>query len=101
VPFSREQIVLRASEVIVRIVRNHVEENRGGFHTRLFEHVLHPERHFVCIGKSQEAALIPESEVHPEHVVPCLELFMQVKRLVQENKIPDHEISALLKSTGK
>lgn len=97
--FSKQEIVFRASKTVVRLIRNHVEEDRGGIHSRLFSHVLHPERNFVCIGQSE--ATLRSASGHPEHLVPCAVLIQEVRRLLIEDRLTDDEIAALLQKHWK
>ncbi|MCV2355360.1 hypothetical protein LNV09_14495 [Paucibacter sp. B2R-40] len=98
--FTTVDIVYRTCLTIVRHIRNHVEEARGGIHTRLFSHILHPEKDFIYIGTSPEAYSAteanPKFRPHPEHVVPCAVLVGEVRRLVKEGRHNDMEIGRLL-----
>lgn len=97
--FSKHEVVYRASKTVVQLIRNHVEEDRGGIHSRLFSHVLHPEQDFVCIGKSD--AVILGASAHPEHLVPCAILIQEVRRLLTEGRLSDDEIAVLLQKHWK
>lgn len=97
--YAKEQIVHRTCLVLVRHIRNHVEEGRGGIHTRLFSHILHPEVDYVYAGRSPEA--VTDLDIHPEHVVPCAVLVDETRRLVIENKLNDDEIAQLLQRHWK
>jgi hypothetical protein len=97
--FSTNEVVYRASKTVVQLIRNHVEEERGGIHSRLFSHMLHPERDFVCIGQSD--AVKGGASAHPEHLVPCTILIQEVRRLLTESRLTDDEIAALLQKHWK
>ncbi|MGV8805188.1 MAG: hypothetical protein ACWA6Y_09520 [Polaromonas sp.] len=97
--FTKDDFVYRTCQTVVRHIRNHVEERRGGIHTRLFSHILHPERDFVYIGHSAEA--IAGIDIHCEHVVPCVVLVMETRRLIQEDQLDDDEIAKLLQKHWK
>lgn len=88
--YTKEQIVYRTCLIIVRHIRNHVEEDRGGINTRLFSHILHPEVDYVYAGRSPE--VVDGSDMHPEHVVPCAVLVDETRRLIREDKANDKEI---------
>jgi len=99
VTYRKEEIVYRTCLTVVRHIRNHVEEERGGVHTRLFSHILHPEEEFVYIGQSPE--VVSASNIHPEHVVPCVVLIEETRRLIKEGKLGDEEIAKLLQKHWK
>jgi len=99
--YSRDEIVFRTCQLVVRHIRNHVEEKRGGIHSRLFSHVLHPETEFVLIGHSPEALASPKDQWHLEHIVPCTALIVHTRRLIEEGRLPDDEISRLLQRHWK
>ncbi|MGJ0483974.1 MAG: hypothetical protein ACR65R_05490 [Methylomicrobium sp.] len=97
--YSKEEIVYRTCKTVVRHIRNHVEEDRGGIHTRLFSHILHPENDFVCLGKS--SATNSSEDTHPEHVVPCVVLVEETRRLIREGQLTDDDIAKLLQKHWK
>ena len=88
--YTKEQVVHRTCLIVVRHIRNHVEEDRGGINTRLFSHILHPEVDYVYAGRSPE--VVVDSDIHPEHVVPCAVLVDETRRLIREDKANDKEI---------
>lgn len=100
-PYSKDEIVFRTCQLVVRHIRNHVEENREGIHTRLFSHFLHPETEFVLLGHSPEALASPRDQWHLEHIVPCTALIVNTRRLIEEGRLPDDEISRLLQRHWK
>lgn len=60
--------------------------------------MLHPEKEFVLIGTSIEAA--QEKIPYPEHVVPCAVLISECRRLILEN-FADAHIAELLQKHWK
>ena len=98
---GKEQILNKSCKLIVQLVRNHVEERRGGLHTRIFSHILNPEADYVCAGVSREAAEVPRSKWYLEHVVPCRTLVVELRRLVIQNSMSDDRIAALLRKHWK
>ena len=63
---QKTQIVLKTCILLVSHFRN-LHENKGlGFHTRLFSHILHPEREFVFAGRSVNVN--QDTDTHPEHI---------------------------------
>jgi hypothetical protein len=98
--FTKDEIVYRTCQVLVRLFRNNYEEDeRGCIHTRLFSHILHPETDYVLLGYTEEARLDPKP--HLEHVVPCATLVTEVCRLIKEGLLPDDQIASLLQKHWK
>jgi hypothetical protein len=95
---NKNDVVYETCLLIVRHFRNLVAHNGYGFNSRIFSHILHPEKEFVLIGTSIEAT--QESTPYPEHVVPCAVLISECCRLISEN-FADAHIAELLQSTGK
>ncbi len=95
-PGSKQEIVQETCLLLVRHFRNLIEAGNDvhGFHTRLFSHMLHPERIFVYAGQSVNVQ--PGMPTHPEHVVPCAKLISECKRLIKERSRSDDEIAAML-----
>lgn len=98
---DKELILNRSCKLLVQLVRNHVEELRGGLHTRIFSYILHPEVDYVCAGISRDASKLSRSQWHLEHVVPCRALIVETRRLVVQNTLPDDQIAALLQKHWK
>jgi hypothetical protein len=90
---SKEELVYRTCMLLVQHFRNLLEAGHGGFHSRIFQHMLHWEYDFVGIGQSTEVTI--ESGFHPEHVVPCAVLIEETCRLIQESVLNDTEIASL------
>lgn len=70
-----------------------------GFNTRIFSHILHPEKEFVFVGYSEKVT--EETPIHPEHVVPCATLILECKRLIGAGTHTDEQIAALLRKHWK
>jgi hypothetical protein len=100
---SKEGLVYRTCVLLVQHFRNLIEARAGGFncgfHSRIFQHMLHREFDFVGIGQSAEVT--NESGFHPEHVVPCAVLISETCRLIEENGLSDTEIAKLLQKHWK
>lgn len=96
--YTVDQIVFRTCQRIVAHIRHHVEEGRGGIHTRLFSHMLHPEKNFVYAGRTMEAG---KGNTHPEHVVPCCVLVEETRNLIRGGEMTDDAIAALLQKHWK
>jgi len=100
---SKEELVYRTCVLLVQHFRNLIEARAGGFncgfHSRIFQHMLHWEFDFVGIGQSAEVT--NESSFHPEHVVPCAVLISETCRLIEGNVLSDTEIAKLLQKHWK
>lgn len=72
-----------------------LSKNGAGFHTRMFSHILHPEKHFVYAGQSEQVT--SETPIHLEHVVPCATLIAECKRLIKAETHSQEDIAILLK----
>lgn len=95
---DKNEIVYETCILIVRHFRNLITHDGFGFHSRIFSHMLHPEKEFVFIGTSGEVT--HETPIHPEHVVPCAVLISECRRLILEN-FSDSEIASLLQKHWK
>lgn len=94
-PSNGVDVVYETCLLLVTHFRNLVFHGRDiGFHTRLFSHMLHPERDFVFAGKSTKVGT--NTPIHPEHVVPCAILVTECQRLIKEGRYSDPEIARLL-----
>lgn len=71
-----------------------LDSNGCGFHSRVFSHVLHPEEKFILEGYS--AGALTGQPTRLEHLVPCIVLFNETKRLLDEGKLTRDEIAQLL-----
>jgi len=96
---NQDKLISKTCLTIMQHYKNLIDADCGGFHTRLFSHILHPETKFICIGES--VLINSETKVHLEHVVPCAVLISETKRLIKENKLSDDEIAGLLKKHWK
>jgi hypothetical protein len=100
---SKEELVYRTCVLLVQHFRNLIDARAGGFncgfHSRIFQHMLHWEFDFVGIGQSAEVT--NESGFHPEHVVPCAVLISETCRLIEGNVLNDTEIAKLLQKHWK
>lgn len=104
---EKDEAVYKTSLLLVQHFRNmnsHSEVRKkkslgqSGFHTRVFSHMLHPEKEFVFLGISTE--LKKDERHHPEHVVPCVVLITECRRLIEESH-PDEYIAKLLQKHWK
>jgi hypothetical protein len=99
-------LVYETCVLLVKHYRNLLRDQREnnivrplGCNSRLFEHMLHPEKFFVYAGKSKKVT--SDTPTHPEHVVPCAFLMEECLRLIKEEKCTDEEIAKLLQKHWK
>ena len=94
-------VVYETCLLLVAHFRNLIQlsKNGFGFNTRIFSHVLHPEKEFVYAGQSENVT--PETPTHPEHVVPCAVLITECQRLIKAGTHSDQQIAELLKKHWK
>ncbi len=83
---------------LVRHFNDCLECNGKGFHSRIFNYLLHPEGDFAGVRQSQE--VINGEPVHPEHVVPCAVLIKESCRLLVKD-VSEIEIARLLSKHWK
>lgn len=81
---SNEDFVYKTALVLLSHLKNCIESGNEGIHSRLFSHILHPEKNYILCGQSQE--VIDNAPIHPEHVVPCAVLRDESFRLLKEGK---------------
>lgn len=93
---SKDDILFKTCQIVVQWVKLHVDDRRGGLHTRIFSHILNPELDYVCAGISREALESNRSARYFEHVVPCRTLIVELRRLVACNERSADEIASML-----
>lgn len=94
-------VVYETCLLLVGHFRNLIQlsENGFGFNTRIFSHMLHPEKEFVYAGHSEKVTI--ETPTHPEHVVPCATLITECQRLIRAGIHSDEAIAVLLQKHWK
>ena len=94
-------VVYETCLLLVTHFRNLIQfsKNGFGFNTRIFSHMLHPEKEFVCAGQSQ--LVTAETPTHPEHVVPCATLITECQKLIRAGTHSDEAIAVLLQKHWK
>lgn len=104
---NREEAVYKTCLLLVQHFRNMSSHSdmrnteslgQAGFHTRIFSHMLHPEKEFVFAGISTELKV--GEKHHSEHVVPCVVLITECRRLINNNH-SDEYIAKLLQKHWK
>lgn len=93
---SKDEILFKTCQLVVQWVKLHVDDRRGGLHTRIFSHILNPELDYVCAGISREALEADRSARYFEHIVPCRTLIVELRRLVACNERSADEIASML-----
>lgn len=91
---NKNELVSQTCLVLVQHFRNLVTHNGSGFNSRIFSHVLHPEKEFMFLGTSEKLNI--GEKPHPEHVVPCAVLITECCRLIKSNENHSDEYIALL-----
>lgn len=94
-------VVYETCLLLVTHFRNLIQLNKNGFgfNTRIFSHMLHPEKEFVYAGQSEKVTT--ETPTHPEHVVPCAMLVTECQRLIRAGNHSDEAIAVLLQKHWK
>jgi len=90
---NNEETVHKTSLLLIEHFRDCMARENRGIHSRIFSHILNPEKHFITVGQSQE--VIDGKDPHPEHLVPCATLIEESCRLIKEG-MPDAMIADLL-----
>lgn len=90
------QFVYATCQLLVEHFKNinSLDSNGLGFHSRLFSHVLHPEEKFILEGRTE--GVIAGEPSRLEHLVPCVLLYTETKRLLKEGRLSSDEIAKLL-----
>lgn len=95
---DKDESVYRASLLLVRHFKDCLARNGKGLHSRIFNYFLHPEVHFVGVGRSQ--SVVDGEPTHPEHVVPCAVLIEESCRLLSQG-VSENEIARMLSKHWK
>ncbi|WP_146164454.1 hypothetical protein [Agitococcus lubricus] len=95
---QHSDIVYKTCLLLVHHFHNLIyhSDRKTGFHTRIFSHVLHPEKAFVYVGQSEKVTA--ETPTHLEHVVPCAILISECKRLIKAGNHTLQDIAVLLQT---
>lgn len=98
---KEDDVVYVTCLLLVAHFRNLIQLSKSGFgfNTRIFSHMLHPEKEFVYAGQSELVTI--DTPTHPEHVVPCATLISECQRLIKAETHSDEQIARLLKSHWK
>ncbi|GGE79861.1 hypothetical protein [Shewanella carassii] len=92
---DKEHFVFNTALVLITHFQNCIKSGNEGIHSRLFSHILHPEKDYILCGQSKEVK--DGARIHPEHVVPCAVLRNESFRLLKEGKQPEYIAKLLSK----
>lgn len=101
----KEDVVFKTCLLLIKHFKNLIEyqqktnQIRVGYNSRIFQHMLHREQHFVVLGNSEKLSEGVPS--HPEHVVPCAYMIDELDRLIKEGKYSDEELARALQKNWK
>ncbi|OSI15493.1 hypothetical protein [Neisseria dumasiana] len=101
----KTEVVFKTCLLLVRHFKNLIEyqqntnQIRVGYNSRIFQHMLHRENHFVTLGNSEK--LSDGVPAHPEHVVPCAYMIDELDRLIKEGRHSDEELARALQKNWK
>lgn len=104
---DRDELLYKTCLLLVQHYKNLVEHHKNsreriGYHSRLFQHILHPEEAFCYLGRSEKVDLKDNLQnSRPEHVVPCSYMIKQLDRLIIEGKYSDKVLAEALQKNWK
>lgn len=98
---DKKELIYQTCLSVVKHIKNLIAyENdtgiRKGYHSRLFQHLLHPEQDFLLLGCSKKLLQDQNSTAHPEHIVPCSYMIWELERLIRENQYSDEVLATAL-----
>jgi identified by metaGeneAnnotator len=101
---SKNKLIFQTCLLLVRHITHLVEyeKNTGvriGYHSRIFDSLLHPQEHFVCLGKSEKLSKDVQSRI--EHIVPCAYMIETLERLIKAKKYTEEELAHALQKNWK
>ncbi len=95
--FTPTQLLVRASERVVYIMR-HMHEEKGSSHSRLLDDMLMPNR-LITVGRSFACAA-EGKKGYREHVVPCSMIVRRGHKMINEGHA-DADIAAFIRENTK
>ena len=103
---AKEELVFKSCLLLVLHIKDLIthEKRTGkriGYHSRIFQHFLHPEKKFVLLGESRKINENKDSDHHPEHIVPCAYMIKELERLLKEEKYSDECLARALQKHWK
>jgi identified by metaGeneAnnotator len=101
---EKNELVFQTCLLLVRYFTNLVEYEKStgtriGYHSRIFDPLLHPQEQFIFLGKSEKLLNGVQSRI--EHVVPCAYMTKKLEGLIKENKYTEEELAHALQKNWK
>ena len=86
---EKNKLIFQTCLLLVGHITNLVEHEKStgiriGYHSRIFDALLHPQEHFISLGKSER--LLDGVQGRIEHVVPCAYIVEKLEELIKEQK---------------
>ena len=97
--FVFQTCLLLVNHISNLVTHEHKTGIRLGYHSRIFDHILHPQRHFVYLGKSEK--LVDGMPMHPEHVVPCSYMIYELEKLIKAGQYSNEDLARALQKNWK
>ena len=83
---EKNKLIFQTCLLLVGHITNLVEHEKStgiriGYHSRIFDALLHPQEHFISLGKSER--LLDGVQGRIEHVVPCAYIIEKLEELIK------------------
>ena len=87
---EKNKLIFQTCLLLVRHIINLVEHEKStgiriGYHSRIFDSLLHPQEYFISLGKSEK--LLDGVQGRIEHVVPCAYIVEKLEELIKNKNI--------------
>ena len=101
---EKNELVFQTCLLLVQHITNLVEYEKStgvriGYHSRIFDSLLHPQEYFISLGKSEK--LLDGVQGRIEHVVPCAYIVEKFEELIKEQKYTQEELAHALQKNWK
>ena len=101
---EKNKLIFQTCLLLVRHITNLVEHEKStgiriGYHSRIFDALLHPQEHFISLGKSER--LLDGVQGRIEHVVPCAYIIEKLEELIKEQKYTQEELAHALQKNWR
>ena len=101
---EKNKLIFQTCLLLVGHITNLVEHEKStgiriGYHSRIFDALLHPQEHFISLGKSER--LLDGVQGRIEHVVPCAYIIEKLEELIKEQKYTQEELAHALQKNWK
>ena len=102
--YEKNKLIFQTCLLLVRHITNLVEHEKStgvriGYHSRIFDSLLHPQEYFISLGKSEK--LLDGVQGRIEHVVPCAYIVEKLEELIKEQKYTQEELAHALQKNWK